>query len=317
MGTILVHLGQDPVLTMGAKWEFCYLPRDVCREEFYYPCRWPSVAASLAPYHPITSRWHSPLDAKTGWEEVRQCVAQGKLAIVAEDNYYLPFRPAYHDVHAAHLIVVYGFDDEAEQAYVLECTPPAFSGAIALADLMAARDSTCGIVGDRDFFFTGAPIANRWLEVEITGDFPMLTRDWVMEVLESNLKDFRLPATPEAMVGIDGAARYLSSVCDRVGNSDGKATLEELYVFGWVMQAVSALHADFLFQASQRLDWIRLAELGRRVDRVAHYWTPLRMTGAHGFAEPEKAARCVSYLSKRFLSELEETVEDLDRLLHG
>jgi hypothetical protein len=220
-------------------------------------------------------------------------------------------------VHAAHLIVVYGFDDDAEQAYVLECTPPAFSGAIALADLMAARDSTCGIVGDRDFFFTGAPIANRWLEVEITGDFPMLTRDWVMEVLESNLKDFRLPATPEAMVGIDGAARYLSSVCDRVGNSDGKATLEELYVFGWVMQAVSALHADFLLQASQRLDWIRLAELGRRVDRVAHYWTPLRMTGAHGFAEPEKAARRVSYLSKRFLSELEETVEDLDRLLHG
>jgi hypothetical protein len=41
------------------------------------------------------------------------------------------------------------------------------------------------------------------------------------------------------------------------------------------------------------------------------------MTGAHGFAEPEKAARHVSYLSKRFLSELEETVEDLDRLLHG
>jgi len=314
LASVLLHHGHDPLLALGAKWEFCFLPGDVSREEYYYPCRWPTLAQSLAPYHPITSRWHWPADAHAGWEEVKQWIARGQLAILAVDNHYLPFRPAYQDVHAAHLIIVRGFDDETDQVYVFDSTPPAFDGPIALAELMAARDSNCR-ADDRDAFFAGTPLAHRWLSIEFTGDFPALSRDWVMDVLRRNLEDFRSPPNSTALIGIDGAWRYFSDVCRRMSEPDGKAALEELYVFGWAMQAVTALHAEFLLQTGKRLDWPRLAEVGRRVDQLAHYWTTLRMTAAHGSMQSEKVGPRLAHMSKRLLYGMHEVLEELDWLL--
>lgn len=313
LASLLIQHGRDPVLTLGAKWEFCFLPGELRREEYYYPCRQPTLAQCLAPYHPITSCWHFPADAKAGWEEVRQWVAGGRFAIVAVDNHYLPFRPAYQDVHAAHLIIVRGFDDETDQVYVFDSTPPAFDGPMSLAELTAARGSNCG-ADDRDVFFAGTPLAHRWLSIEFNGDFPALSRDWVAGVLRRNLEDFRSPSIDTALTGMDGAWRYFADVCRRMESPNGQAALEELYVFGWAMQAVTALHADFLMQAGRRLGWPDLAEAGRRVDQLAHHWTTLRMTAAHGALQPPEAGRRIAHLSRRLLYGMSEVLEEMARL---
>src|SRR6185312_7338475 len=106
--------------------------------------------------------------------------------IVAVDNFYLPFRPAYQDIHAGHLIIVYGFDEESELVYVLDSMPPAFMGPIALADLKAAR-SSLNPTDNRDDFFSNAPVANRWLEINFNAPSPQLTRTWVANVIHANL----------------------------------------------------------------------------------------------------------------------------------
>jgi len=72
---------------------------------------------------------------------------------------------------------------------------------------------------------------------------------------------------------------------------DGDATaLTEAYTFGWGPQAQAALHGELLRTLGARWDDPALAEAGRRVEQVAHRWTPLRVTAAHGHAEPRRHA---------------------------
>ena len=114
--TLLDHEGMPALETLGARWGFYYPPGDFRQEEYYLPCRpGTTLLASLAPYHPVSSCWHVPVDAAQGWSEVRARVASGTPVAVSVDNYWLPFRPAYQDVHANHLVIVYGFDDEGAE----------------------------------------------------------------------------------------------------------------------------------------------------------------------------------------------------------
>lgn len=315
IATVLIYYGKDPILTLGASWDFAYIPADVRREEFYFPASRQTLAESMAPFHPIRSTWHRSDDALAAWEDVKAVVARGQPVIIAVDNFYIPFRPAFGDVHAAHLLVLFGFDDATGEAFVLESTPPQYRAPIPLSDYLKARSSDNVVEGERDYFFAGTPVDNRWLHLEIDEPFPELTREWVAEVVATNLRRFYEPDTEEKWSGLAGLARYLRSICERAAGSDSAIALEELYTVGWTAQGCAALHADFLRLAGRRLDWPRLAEVGRHVDQLANQWTAIRMIGAHCFTRPDEALARLDRRISQLLSDHQQTLEMLEQTI--
>ncbi|HEX6291230.1 MAG TPA: BtrH N-terminal domain-containing protein [Herpetosiphonaceae bacterium] len=315
IGTVLLYYNQDPILTMGAAWEFYHQPNDVTREEFYYPSPRPTLAESMMPFHPIASTWHRSDDGEAALADLKAVLARGEPAIIAEDNFYIPFRPAFGDVHAAHLLVMYGFDEATDDVFVLDSTPPIYKGPIKVSDFLAARSSDNRIEGERDFFFAGAPIANRWLQLEVNTPFPELTREWVAEVIATNVRRFREPGAGPGMAGMAGLAAYLHGVCERALGPEGGRALDEMYTVSWVAQAAAGLHADFLMEAGRRLNWYELAEIGRHVALVANSWTGLRMLGSHSFSEGLNVVDQVALRTAQLLLEQEKTLDLLERAI--
>jgi hypothetical protein len=287
-GTLLAFHGAPVIETLGAAWGFRHLPGDLRREEYYYPCP-PGVSLweAIAPYHPVRSRWHEPGDATEGWCQVRDEVLGGRPVIVAADNFDLPFRPAYQDVHTNHFVVAYGFDEVRGTVSVLDAVPPRFDGEITIKELTAARDSDNPEVHERDMFFTNRPIANRWLEVEIdAASFPVFDLATVGDTIRRNLDGFVAPApAPEAAAeasytGLAGQRAYLQDAVARL--RDGGRIWDEVFLVAGAALANTALHADWLALAAQRLTrpgsgGPRLAEAARSVERVAHHWTAVRI----------------------------------------
>lgn len=315
MACVLMYHGHDPVTVLGAGWDFYFLPGDVRWQEYYYPCRWPSLAKSLAPHHPISSRWRHPADAKSGWEQLREAILRDVPAIVAVDNYYLPYRPAYQDVHAAHLVVVYGFDDERGEAYVLDGSPPGCQRPVGVEDLCRSRSSGNPEAGDRDLF-AGTDIAQRWLEVELDGEFPAFGRQWVAAVLADNLERFRRSQPGPALSGMSGMGQFFADLDRRLAGDQGRRAMDELYVFGAAVQASTALHAEFLRQSGRRLEWPELSEAGRQVDRLTHHWTVLRALGAHGREQPAATAPRLRRRAAEVLSDYQRALAACDWILH-
>ena len=279
-GTVLGFHGAPILETLGAAWGFQHVPGDVRREEYYYPCP-PGVSLweAIAPHHPVRSVWCEPSDADEGWEQVRAEVLAGRPVIVAADNFELPFRPAYRDVHTNHLVTVYGFDDKRGTARVLDAVPPRFDGDIGIKELTAARDLANPILHDRDMFFTDRPIANRWLRVELDVEaFPPFDPATVRAVIRRNLDGFQAANTADAgLSGLSGQRAYLQECVTRL--RAGEAIWEELFLVAGAVLANTALHADWLALAADRFGYQGLREAARAVERVAHHWSAVRIAG--------------------------------------
>jgi hypothetical protein len=280
--TLLLRERQDPVTVLGAAWDFRYEPGDWRSEEFYYPCAGRTLAEALAPLHPLTSVWRrAPADGADPLGPLRAQLLAGRLPIAAVDNFYLPFRPAFGDVHAAHLLVVAGIDDERGAVLVSDAQPPEFQGPIPVADFLRAWGSA-NPEDVQDAFFSNSPLDRRWLEVRVTGEFPAPTRAWLAEVLARNVACLRWPDTGRLWSGLPGVERYVDRVLAQACGPGGSTVLEELYVLSWGLQAQADLHAEFLRTHGVAQDLPALREAAEVVDRVAHAWTGFRMTGAHG-----------------------------------
>lgn len=279
-GTILDFYGAPVLETLGAAWGFRHQPQNVRREEYYYPCPdGASLYEAIAPYHPIRSTWHTPADAEEGWRQVRDLVTAGTPVVCAADNFYLPFRPAYQDVHTNHMVVVHGFDEDAGTVRVLDAVPPRFDGDITIEELTAARSSTNPMLHDRDMFFTNRPIANRWLEIGIdVAAFPRFDVDFVRSCIKRNHEGFYAADSEVEYRGIHGQEKFLAGQADSLERGDD--IRDRLFLVAGAALANTALHADWLALASRRLDLPELSELGRQVDRLAHHWTTIRIIAA-------------------------------------
>ncbi|MGP3983824.1 BtrH N-terminal domain-containing protein [Streptomyces sp. KR80] len=301
LATLLEHRGIPALPVLGAAWTFRHFPDGVRREEYYYPCAsGESLLGALAPYHPVRSRWHRPADAAAGRREVWEAVAGGTPVAVAVDNYHLPFRPAYQDVHSNHLVVVHGFDEARGTVRVLDAVPPAFHGDIRIEELTAARDSGNELVHERDMFFTGVRIGNRWLSLELDaepGDFPVLDRAEAARIIGLNLAHFAQPATGDAYAGLAGLQAFLEDTVKRLGA--GEDIRDELFVASGAVLAGTAVHADWLAHAGRTLDAPGLVEQARAVDRMAHHWSAVRIMAAltrDGGLDAQRLARRVHAL---------------------
>jgi hypothetical protein len=283
MASLLEAQGCDPLEVLGAAWKFHYRTGDVRREEYYFPCEPDtSLLASMAPHHPVRSTWHHPATADQGWAQVRARIDAGRAVAVAVDNFELPFRPAYQDVHANHMVLVHGYDDQRGTVRVMDTVPPRFDGEILQRELAASRDSGNSIAHDRDMFFTDAPIANRWLEIEVDQDtFPAFDRTFVTQVIQANLHAFQTPrrnSTEAVLDGLPGQRAFLDEMAQQYGA--GQDICDELFVTAGVLLATTALHADWLAHAARRLEVPELAEAARRVERTAHHWSAVRILAA-------------------------------------
>jgi hypothetical protein len=310
IATVLLHGGQDPLGTLGAAWTFLYRPGEVTAEEFYFPCAGPDLARGLCPHHPLRSSWRRPAGGASPLAELEAEVAAGRLPIAAVDNYHLPFRPAFHDVHAAHLVVVYGIDRQRGEIHLSDAMPPAFQGPIPLADFERSWGSR-NPDDDQDAFFSGASIGCRWLLVELEGRFPVMDRAWLRRVMASNLSGFEAApraAAPGGWAGLAGLRAFTERLVARARAAE-VAALEELYVLGWGLQAQAGLHGELLAVRGRQWDLPALREAGRAVESVAHAWTGLRMTGAHGRGDPAGCAGDLRRHGDRLRRRHEEALE--------
>jgi hypothetical protein len=276
-GTLLEFHGVDPLDALGSAWRFWYPPGDVRREEFYYPCApGESLFATLAPNHDVVSEWHCPQDEREAWVQVRDRVLDGEPIAVAVDNFHLPFRPAYHDVHTNHLIVLYGIDERRGKARVLDEVPPRFDGEIELAELAAARHSVNPIVHGRDKFFTANPIAGRWLSVRATASPPYTVddRERISALLRANIERFN-QSQADVYSGLSGQARFLTEGARRLDTDP--AAKDELFVVAGTALATTAIHADWLARVGRLLEKPGLVEVARLVQRLAHHWSAVRI----------------------------------------
>jgi Butirosin biosynthesis protein H, N-terminal len=311
VGTLVDHAGFPPLEVLGAGWQFYYRPGDVRSEEYYFPCPdGRSLVASLAPHHPIESRWRRPHDAEQGWQQVREQVAAGTPVAVAVDNFELPFRPAYQDVHSNHLVVVHGFDDERQTVSVLDAIPPFFAGELPLPVLTAARDSGNRSSHDRDMFFADAPIGNRWLQLVTEG--PQRSADPASTFLTRNLEGFRAGSEPGGYRGRDGIAELLADMSDRL--EAGHSVADELFVVAGVALAGAAVHADWVADTGQRLHLPGWPELSRQISRVAYHWTAVRILAALSRTGEVTAARLRDRRAA-LLAELDRTLAGVETVL--
>jgi hypothetical protein len=282
VGSVLRYHGVDPVPVFGAHWEFHYRPGDARPDEYYHPERAGDLLGTLAPHHAIRSAWHEPPDDESAWEEVRAEVDAGRPPVVAVDNFHLPFRPAYGDVHANHLVVVYGHADGGETVHVLDSSPPGHRGPMPYADLRRARRSENPREHERDTFFAGSPIRNRWLGIEVCGPPPEIDEAWVRRVLAANVEGFRTAGEPGELAGVAGLGRCLDLSIAGLQGPDPVAAIDELYVLVGAELGSIGSHARFLTETGGRHGWWPLVELGRDVARVGHHWTALRpLVGLH------------------------------------
>ncbi|MEV6980967.1 BtrH N-terminal domain-containing protein [Sphaerisporangium sp. NPDC051017] len=309
LAAALLREGRDPVDALGAHWEFLFKPGDVTSEEFYYPCRYPGdLGRSLAPHHGLSTTWHRPADPGDPLEDVRRALKDGHHPVIAVDNFHLPFRPAYQDVHAAHLIVVYGLDEAAGQAYVSDAMPPAHAGPIPVDALLAAWTSA-NPKDVQDAFFSDSAIGGRYLTVTV-GDAPATTPAFVREVLTAGVAGFEADRDTAGWGGLAGVRDFTTSLADRARAGDARA-LEEAYPFGWGMQAQAALHAEFLRSCGTRWELPALREAGRLAEHVAHAWTGVRITAAHGRRDPAAAAPDLARHGGRLVAAYEAAVAGL------
>ncbi|CAL9628231.1 hypothetical protein SUDANB15_05992 [Streptomyces sp. enrichment culture] len=312
-GVLLAQRGAEPVEVLGAAWGFHY-PGDLRREEYYLPGFADSLFSGLAPYHGITSRWHTPADAGQGWRQVRAELIAGRPVAVAADNFHLPFRPAYRDVHTNHLLVVHGFDDERAEVLVTDPVPPAFQGAITLDAFTAARDSGNPVRHDRDLFFTANPIGNRWLRVDHPAELPAFAPDFVRRAVTANLRGLTEP-DDAATSGLAGLRGFLAGAWERL--PDAEEVVDEVFIVAGPVLAVTGLHAAFLERAGRRFGDSRLLELSRLVDTVAHHWSALRIAVATARPDRTGALTGLRRRSARLVAAHEDAVHAMAAHLSG
>ncbi|MFF8925486.1 BtrH N-terminal domain-containing protein [Streptomyces koyangensis] len=290
-GSLLAREGADPLAVLGAGWQFLHLPGDVRSEEFYYPCDGRELGDALAPHHDLSARWWRPADENDVWREVRETLAEDRLVIAAVDNFHLPFRPAYGDVHAAHLVVIYGLDETRGVVYVSDAMPPAFRGAVPIEEFLRSWGSA-NPTDVQDAFFSDSKIGRRCLDVRLGTQPASLTPELLGGILRTNTEGFT--AATSARTGVAGYDAFAAELIDRCRAGDA-AALRELYPFGWAMQAQASLHGELLRRCGRDWDDPALAGAGRAVETVAHAWTGLRFTGAHGLDDPRVAASDIAH----------------------
>ncbi len=271
--SLLRHQCWNDVMSLGADWSFNYPVGGIARSEYYLPVRSGSLMETMLSGQGVTSTWRTTGEASQGWSDLRAAIFSGQPTAIAVDNYYLPFRPAYGDVHSNHLILVYGIDDECDVAYVLDATPPAFKGPIPAAYLRQARASRNPDDGDRDFFFSRSAIAHGQLDVTFPAEPWAPTQDAIRGAVRRNIDGLLGGSQSEVWLsGVSGIFQLAGLVEQSAGEH-----YEDIFIVSGAVLASRGRHAMFLRHAAVLLDKADLSGVARAVEAIAHQWAAVRI----------------------------------------
>lgn len=263
IASIASTTGTEPLDVLARSVNF-YPELGVRHCEYYHPHH-PSdgLLGWVCPDSAVTGEWQ----VCTGLDQLATMLQHGPV-IVPVDNYHLPFRPAYHDVHAAHLILVTGHrqHDGACQFHVSDAQPPAFYGWLDADDLVRAWSSE-NPEDEQDAFFSGASGAERVLSVTVpaTGTSSLADR-----LEQARAGAYRLLADSGP-----GSVRAARDLLERLDD----AHLPDLYVVGWWHQAQAHLHGERWSGSTEAMDGVHSA-ISLAAHRVSTAWTPVRITAA-------------------------------------
>lgn len=282
IGTLLHSYGRDPLRVLGRNCQFELCPLDVPLAEYYHIERPGSLGLvdTIAPDLSVDSIWES----LGSISELADHVQREGFVVLAVDNFYLPFRPAFNDVHAAHLVIV--SDSRVDpvdglQFYLIDAQPPAFRGWIS-ADAVAASTFSHNPPDVQDKFFSAKPIEGRFLrfelptassvrELSLRDSLSRMATNWTNPTVSDNYLS-GLPA-------VDYLATELARSTDDA--SDTSVSLSMLYTFGWSPQAEAFLAASNFTQAAQRENDLCLLKIAGLMRDVSLAWTELRLAGAY------------------------------------
>jgi hypothetical protein len=288
VGTVLATASHDPLDVLGSGWDFTHVPGQEPFEEFYWPVpEHGDLGSRLAPHRPVTIEWSQ--DAAGDLSGLITELEQDRIPVAAVDKYFLPFRPAYHDIHAAHIILVYGVDQYRELVWLCDPTPPGFNGPLPIADFQQARNSS-NPADVQDAFFSASEIRGRYLRIVADPGLTTLSPPELGVALKSNLAAFSADSPADGpWTGNIGLRRYLDHVISHAeaGHADA---VRQVYPFAWSAQASAAMHGELLRTRGGQWRIPELTEAGRAVEAVASAWTPVRVLAAHGWQSPASIA---------------------------
>lgn len=283
LGTLFKYHGcRQLELALGAVWDFYFCAGDQVRYEYCFPGPGPTLADNMFPYAGVKADWRTGGDAAGAWRAVRERLDGGEPVVAAVDNFHLPFRPAYHDVHTNHLLVVYGYDAGTGSAWVLDATPPAYKGTLALSDLELARGSKNPRECDRHMFFTQTPIDNRWLDASFPAGRPEVDEALVARIISDNLARMNaVSRRSDVLLGLAGIRALAGRIGGLAGLPPGESRGHEAeditaFIFGRML-GTRAFHADFLYSAACILGDPRVRRAARDMEIAAHGWVAARI----------------------------------------
>jgi hypothetical protein len=134
----------------------------------------------------------------------------------------------------------------------------------------------------------------------------------VVSVLQANGQRFRAQAETAAFSGLAGMEQYFGAAALHSVEARGASAMDELVLVSVAFQEATALHADFLRAAGQRLHWWELIEASRQVDLVAHDCTPIRIMAAKGRTDPEQMRPRLASRFQRLLADHATVLRNLE-----
>lgn len=276
IATLALMKRMDPLDLLGRSLTFRVDSVSISHEEYYAPSdpmRGP--LGEITPHTEISSSWNYGENVT----DLEAAVERGPI-ILAVDNYYLPFRPAYLDVHAAHLVVVTKVKTEGggTSFYVSDAQPPSFQGWVPAETLYEAWDSA-NPADDQDEFFSSTPVKRRYLTVDLAEHRVLDLADCLhfIDLTAHHLQTGVDISGGNQWVGIKGLAQY-RHLFDR--SEEQLSRCKDLYILGWWHQAQARLHAELLERfASRGATELALPILA--ANGIATSWTNVRLAGAH------------------------------------
>lgn len=298
--TVLLNRGIDPLTCLGRNCRFDLDVSDDPSEEFYRVARSPDgILADIAPDLGFSSTWQRAEDI----DALAEARSAHGTVIAAVDNYHLPFRPAYHDVHAAHLVTVLDSRQGAagREFMVADAQPPAFVGWLA-AEHLAAAVFSANPPDAQDAFFSDTPIAGRYLTFVTETSVDLEGEDLVARAVRANVESWESDgAQLTGRPAIEALLKLLEGA--------SVAPLRSLYTLGWSPQAESYLHARYLERRAVRTQDFLLRDIARASRDVALAWTDMRLIGAYP-PHPARLAQTIRRNGAR-LRDAYQSVADL------
>ena len=301
LGSIMKFHGYHEVeLFFGLRWGFFYWRgnnNSPAKEEEGYrisECKSKqSLVEDLSRFYGITWKWRRALNAEKAWSVAKKSLDNNEPLIISVDLYYLGYSNQYQRGHGGHVVILYGYDEEKDKAYIIDWSPPTFfKGGVSIKTLKQARNSLNPKDPNDLNQTSGYPIKNRWLDIKLSSrrieSDDNLIKKIILENIEAMLED---KGKKDYFQGIKGIRTFAEDILEWISYDDKGlliAEMEKSFLYLWGIKGQRTLHFQFLSTISKRLEKPELGKISEELTKIFQSWKVVRMMFLKGSKkEPE------------------------------